>query len=264
MISKGQYFPLYLYEKISSEKQDLFTHSSLQSGYQQVDGITNETLTHFQNTYKNKICKADIFYYIYDVLHCENYRGQYKDNLSKQLPRIFLAKNYAIFTALSQAGRRLADLHLNYESALPYPVTFLGTLIHKGTDFVNARPEHFYARKMKFVKKEDRTRVIYNDFITIEISQSVPTYNYVVNGKSALEWVIKRQSVRQDKDSQIKNNANDWANKTMDNRGYPLELVQRVITVSLETMKIVAEISQLGEIETIALAEAILPVSHLL
>ncbi|CAH9018598.1 hypothetical protein NURINAE_01018 [Candidatus Nitrosacidococcus sp. I8] len=93
MISKGQCFPLYLYEKVSSDKQDLFAQHSQHAGYHRADGIENEILTHFQKAYpKNKVCKVDIFYYIYEVLHCENYRGQYKDNLSKQLPRIFLAK----------------------------------------------------------------------------------------------------------------------------------------------------------------------------
>ncbi|CAH9018600.1 hypothetical protein NURINAE_01019 [Candidatus Nitrosacidococcus sp. I8] len=128
---------------------------------------------------------------------------------------------------------------------------------------MNACPDHFYVRQMKFAKKgekKDQTRMIYNDFITIE---NIPerAYDYMVNGKSALEWVMERQSVRQDKDSGIINDANDWANETINNPRYPLELFQRVITVSLKTLEIMAEISQLGNIEEIVLAEEILPVS---
>ena len=91
---------------------------------------------------------------------------------------------------------------------------------------------------MKFGKGKDKTMVIYNDFITIE---DIPenAYDYVVNGKAALDWVMERQVVKTDKDSGIVNDANDWANETMNNPKYPLELFLRVITVSLETQKIV-------------------------
>jgi predicted helicase len=64
-------------------------------------------------------------------------------------------------------------------------------------------------------------------------------YDYVVNGKPALEWVMERQSVTTDKDSGITNDANLWATETMGNAKYPLELFLRVVTVSLETNRIV-------------------------
>jgi predicted helicase len=91
---------------------------------------------------------------------------------------------------------------------------------------------------MKFLKKEDKTLLYYNDFITIS---GIPpeAYEYIVNGKSALEWIIERYCVKVDKDSGITNDANDWGLETENNPKYPLELFQRVITVSLETMKIV-------------------------
>ena len=84
----------------------------------------------------------------------------------------------------------------------------------------------------------DKTTVIYNDFITLK-SIPLKSYEYVVNGKPALEWVMERQSVTTDKDSGIANDANLWATETMGNPKYPLELFLRIITVSLETMKIV-------------------------
>jgi len=100
---------------------------------------------------------------------------------------------------------------------------------------------------MKFGGKseeKDRSIVIYNDNITM---QNIPlaAYDYVINGKPALEWVIERQVLKTDKDSGIINDANDYANETVGNPKYPLELFQRVITVSLETMKIVNGLPEL-------------------
>jgi len=111
-----------------------------------------------------------------------------------------------------------------------------------------ANPEKFYrVIKMKFGgkgKDKDRTTVIYNDNITM---QNIPleAYDYIVNGKPALEWVMERQVVKTDKDSGIVNDANDYANETVGDPKYPLELFQRVITVSLETMKIVKSLPAL-------------------
>ena len=97
---------------------------------------------------------------------------------------------------------------------------------------------------MKFAKKGDKSTVIYNKNITIE-NIPLEAYEYVVNGKPALEWVMDRQCVKTDKASGIVNDANDYANETMNNPAYPLELFQRVITVSLETMKIVKSLPKL-------------------
>jgi predicted helicase len=99
---------------------------------------------------------------------------------------------------------------------------------------------------MKFGKTKDATgksvndksTVIYNDFITLK-NIPLAAYEYIVNGKPALEWVMERQSVTTDKDSGITNDANLWATETMGNPKYPLELFQRVVTVGLETMKVV-------------------------
>lgn len=105
-----------------------------------------------------------------------------------------------------------------------------------------ANPQKFYrVKKMKFGgkgKEKDRTTVIYNGNITM---QNIPleAYDYVVNGKPALEWVMERQVIKTDKASGIVNDANDYANETVGDPRYPLELFQRVITVSLETMRIV-------------------------
>ncbi|OSI15323.1 type ISP restriction/modification enzyme [Neisseria dumasiana] len=214
--------------------------------------ITDDALAHFRQPYAaedaEKVGKEDIFYYIYGLLHSEEYRERYADNLSKQLPRIPRMKHYRDFAAFAQAGRDLAALHLNYESVPMYQgIKLSGSL--KGLkltpqQIIGGEDEDSRVVKMKFAKKEDKTKVIYNGKITVE---NIPetAYDYIVNGKSAIEWVMERQAVTTDKKSGITNDANDWALETMGNARYPLELLLRVVTVSLETQKIVNKLPKL-------------------
>ena len=238
----GQCFPLYLYEETQPD-DGLFAASGEQAGgLTRRDAITDEGLSHFQAAYPGQeITKEDLFYYIYGLLHSPEYRTRYANNLAKQLPRIPAVKTFADFAAFCDAGRALGDLHVNFEAAEPYMVTFKEgdhALINEAQD----DPEKFYrVTKMKFGgkgKEKDKTTIIYNGNITM---QDIPlqAYDYVVNGKPALEWVMERQVVKQDKDSGIVNDANDYANETVGDPRYPLDLFRRVITVSLETMRIV-------------------------
>ncbi len=245
LIEKGQNFPLRLYEKTEDNKADLFVGSG-NGGYTERDGITDHGLKHFQAAYPQAhISNEDIFYYVYGLLHSTDYRARFADNLLKQLPRIPCVKKEEDFWAFSQAGRKLGDLHVNYESVEAYPVTY------KEGDLRLANipdPVAFYrVEQMKFAGKRpnlDKTTVCYNGNITMT-GIPLEAYDYVVNGKSALDWVMERQCVKTDKASGIVNDANDYANETMNNPAYPLELFQRVITVSLETMKIVRSLPNL-------------------
>lgn len=244
-----QCFPLYVYEEVTQDKQvgsgDLFDESLdltvTETKYERKDGISDEGLQHFQAAYPNEqITKEDIFYYTYGLLHSEEYRTRYADNLTKELPRIPCVKKAEDFWAFSKAGRDLAYWHLNYETVEPYKVT-----LDTGTTAYNQlTAEDFYIEKMKFAKKGEKGTVVYNKRITIK-DIPLEAYDYVVNGKPALEWVMERQGVSTHKDSGIVNDANDWAIETMNNPAYPLELFLRVITVSLETMKIVKSLPKL-------------------
>ncbi|WP_208439049.1 type ISP restriction/modification enzyme, partial [Bartonella vinsonii] len=259
-IEKSQCFPRYFYEDVApskskNEKQShLFTNSTEETkaaGLQRRDAITDEGLAHFKAAYPNEtITKDDIFYYVYGILHSKDYRARYADNLSKELPRIPCVKSAEDFWMFVTAGRELGNLHINYESVESYPVTF-----KKGdpklTDISN--PEKFYyVTEMKFAgnsKEKDKTTVFYNNNITIT-DIPLEAYEYIVNGKPALEWVMGRQCVKTDKKSGIVNDANCYAVETIGNPAYPLELFQRVITVSLETMKIVKNLPNLELRET--------------
>lgn len=148
----------------------------------------------------------------------------------------------------------LAHWHLNYETVEPYPGVEVPIVESTSFDFYQHGP--YRVTKMKFAKKRDpetnksvsdKTTIIYNDYITL---RGIPleAYDYVVNGKPAIEWVMERQAITTDKDSGIVNDANLWATETMNDPAYPLNLLLRVITVSLETMKIVNGLPKL-EIE---------------
>ncbi|MCK9391104.1 MAG: DEAD/DEAH box helicase family protein [Syntrophales bacterium] len=237
--SNGQCFPLYLYDEPDTEtpgQADLFaTPTPTKGERERRDAITDEGLAHFLTAYPGEtIGKEDVFYYVYGLLHSPEYRERYADNLSKELPRIPCVKTVADFWAFSKAGRALAELHLNYETVPPYPVK----IDSGGKALTDA---DYRVVKMKYGKQgkdKDLTTLHYNDKITLT---GIPpeAYDYIVNGKPALDWVVERQRVKTDKDSDIVNDANDWAVETMKNPRYPLDLFQRVITVSLETLKIV-------------------------
>lgn len=239
VISKSQCFPLYLYDspedqaKASKEAPGLFDTPAQSNASTRRDAITDEGLAYFSAAYLGEvISKEDLFYYVYGLLHSPEYREKYADNLSKELPRIPAVKAAADFWAYSKAGRTLADLHLGYETVPMYPANVQSSA---------SSDSDYRVTKMKYGKKgkdKDLSTLHYNAKITIT-GIPLQAYDYIVNGKPALDWVVERQCVSTHKDSGITNDANDWACETMDNPRYPLELFLRVVTLSLETQKVV-------------------------
>ncbi len=248
-----QCFPRYIYDEGNAENDEqgslLLADGLGAVERKRRDAITDLGLAHFQAAYPGKaITKDDLFYYVYGLLHSEDYRARYADNLSKELPRIPAMKKEADFWAFVEAGRKLGDLHCDYEQAEPYPVT----IAQGDLRLANIPdPESFYrVEQMKFAGKRpnlDKTTVIYNANVTMT-DIPLEAYDYVVNGKPALEWVMERQCVKTDKASGIVNDANRYATETVGDPAYPLKLFQRVITVSLETMKIVKSLPSLGDL----------------
>lgn len=239
-----QCFPLWVYRESKHSHADMFNTGA--NNEPKKYAITADALMHFRSAYHaEKIGEEDIFYYIYGLLHSNEYLKRFTDNLSKELPRIPCVKKAEDFWAFVAAGRELGDLHVNYETVEPYATTYKqGSL-----DLATIKdPEGFYrVEKMKFGGKRpniDKTTVVYNTNITMT-GIPLAAYDYVVNGKPALEWVMERQCVKTDKDSGIVNDANCYAIETMGDPAYPLKLFQRVITVSLRTMEIVRSLPKL-------------------
>lgn len=227
---KTQCFPLYWYEEKEEDVMaDIFAMADEPKAKQYIrhDGVTDYILQEAREKYRtNAITKEDIFYYVYGFLHSEDYRKQFAADLKKMLPRLPLVENAVDFKAFSEAGRKLAELHLNYEKR-PKPEQVI----------VERKADDYIVEKMKFKSKQDKSVIIYNNHITIK-NIPLEAYDYVVNGRSAIEWIMERYQVKIDKASQIMNDPNDWA-KEHNDPTYILDLLLSVITVSLETMKIV-------------------------
>lgn len=238
MIEKSQNFPLYWYEERKENtvpQMNLFDNQNDDKDkYIRHDGITDFIHQQAKEKYGHKVTKEDIFYYVYGILHSEDYRTKFAADLKKLLPRIPLVDKTDDFWAFSNAGRDLAKLHLNYEDQAP-----LSSVKVSGEESGN-----FKVTKMKFRSKEDKSEIIYNDSIKIS---NIPAeaYDYVVNGKSAIEWILDRYQVTINKDSQIKNDPNDWAEEHNHPR-YILDLLLSVISLSVATVKIVKSLPKLS------------------
>ena len=249
MIEKGQCFPLWRYREIKEgslveEGKDIVEGPSGRR-YIRESAVTEKGLEEFRREYPELwITPEDVFLYAYGLFHSAEYRVRFGSNLSKELPRLPLTRTAKDFEAFREAGKALAELHTNYETVEPYPVT-----VAQG-DFLTMieEPETFYrVTKMKFAQKQqdnkkvkDKTSIIYNNNITL---RGIPleAYEYVVNGKSAVDWVMdrRRQGVSVDKASGIMSDGNLYGIETVGDPSYPLRLLERVIMVSLETLRIV-------------------------
>lgn len=245
MHDTGQCFPLYLYEKDEPQGGSLLggaQEGEMVDGYRRRDAITDVILADFRAAYEDKISKEDIFYYVYGILHSQEYRERFASDLKKMLPRIPFTKETADFWKFSQAGRDLAHWHLNYETVEPYPA-------REHSSILVLEPEKYYlVQKMTFGRKDkqvDKTTIHYNGHITLS-GIPLEAYDYFVNGKSAIEWIMERYQITVDKDSGIRNDPNDWSREHGQPR-YILDLLKSIITVSLETMKIVRSLPPLNE-----------------
>lgn len=258
LIGKSQCFPLYWYEENKNKQRSLFDEES-NDDYIRRDGITDWILKEVRTRYgARNITKEMIFYYVYGLLHSKDYRERFAADLKKSLPRIPIVDSVEDFMDFYKAGKELADLHLNYETIAPYPDVVVHGDRHVPMDvkrdpatggYIQAPANdgaYNYFRvidKMRFKSKDDKSVIIYNGNITIE---NIPAkaYEYIVNGKSAIEWIVERYCVSQDKKSLIKNDANDWAREHHKPR-YILDLLLSVINVSVQTVDIVNNLPKL-------------------
>lgn len=261
LMANGQCFPLYWYEENKVQEQNLFDFGTESSDkYIRRDGITDWILKEVRKRFGNSkaITKEHIFYYVYGILHSPQYRERFAADLKKSLPRIPIVDNVEDFMAFYKAGKALANLHLNYEQ-VPASHDVTATI----ADAVYKEPtsddpfsgytqyDHYFVDKMTFPKVRneagklvpDKSRIIYNGNITIE---NIPAkaYEYIVNGKSAIEWIMERYAVTQDSKSLIINDPNDWS-KEHHNPTYIFDLLLSVINLSVQTVDIVNSLPKL-------------------
>lgn len=246
LLDTSQFFPRWTWQQAEDQGLDFGDEGEVIDGYRRVDNITDVALRLFVAAYGDEWTKDDVFYYCYGLLHSPDYRQTYAADLKKMLPRIPLVADAVDAQAFVDAGRTLCDMHVGYESAEPYLLEGLYP-----TDVPDGDAAYtFYAvadKRMRFGKptpelkatgeRVDRRVIHYNDRITVSgIPQEA--YRYQLGSRSAIEWIIDRYYVKTDKDSGIVNDPNAWAREVGDPR-YNLDLLARVVTVSLETMRIV-------------------------
>lgn len=252
-------FPLYWYEENKVQERSLFDDDTNEDKYIRHDGITDWILKEVRKRFGNSkaITKEHIFYYVYGILHSPQYRERFAADLKKSLPRIPIVDDVQDFMAFYKAGKALAELHLNYEQVLPSPdVTahIADAVYTEPTDdapFGYTKYDHFRVLKMVFPKVRNeagklvpnKSSIIYNGNITIE---DIPAkaYEYIVNGKSAIEWLMERYAVTQDTKSLITNDPNDWS-KEHGNPTYIYDLLLSVINLSVQTVDIVNSLPKL-------------------
>ncbi len=229
-----QCFPLYYYEKVEKTHLSLFDNS--EEEYIKRDGISDFILKIAKDNYGPNITKEDIFYYVYGILHSPIYREKFKNDLKKVLPRIPFVDTPKDFHNFIKAGKELANLHLNYET-IP---------ANKDCKVIGRETNNFTVEKMKFAKNgkdKDKSIIIYNSSIRIE---NIPSkaYKYVINGKSAIEWIMDRYQIKIDEESGIINNPNDWAVEQT-KPSYILDLLLSIIEVSIKTVDIIDNLPEL-------------------
>ena len=237
--SGGQFFPRYTYRELAVDGGFDF---GAEDSYERVDNITDAALAAYRNTYSApSITKDDIFFYTYALLHSPEYRDRFAADLKKSLPRIPKVRDFRGFAA---AGQKLSDLHLSYEAASPYAGIVEEV---KGATAATPAAELYRVTKMKIPKvkgQPDLSTIIYNTRLTLS---NIPeeAYRYQLGARSAIEWIIDRYQVKTDKDSGIINDPNDWS----EDPRYIIDLLKRIVTVSLETMKVVDALPALDIIE---------------
>ena len=238
LVGKNQCFPLYYYEERHKQSRSLFDTDESNNEYIRRDGVSDFILERAKRQYGKNVEKEDIFYYVYGFLHCPEYREKFANDLKKMLPRLPLVEDVRDFWAFSKAGRKLAELHINYERVPPLTeVTVSGAEALSFLDSEPAGSNLYHVEKMRFPKKDQKETIHYNSKIAIS---NIPAkaYKYVVNGKSAIEWIMERYQITTHKESGIRNDPNDWA-KEVGNPRYILDLLLSIINVSVQTVEIV-------------------------
>ena len=219
-----------------------------------VSNLNAQAVARFRSALGDHLTDDDIFYYVYGTLHSPHFRSTFESSLKKERARVPLVESRAVFDAFAAAGRELCDLHVGYETVEPYPLTEEWAA---GAG-PNANPDLLLVgdRKMSYAKAAvpgtghgkrglDRSRLHYNDHLTLS---GIPpeAHEYVLGTRSGIDWIIDRYYIKTDKASGIVNDPNQWGLERGEPR-YILDLIKRVVTVSVRTVEIVAGLPSLEE-----------------
>nr|WP_260115346.1 type ISP restriction/modification enzyme [Ornithinimicrobium sp. INDO-MA30-4] len=240
----SQFFARYTYEAVASDTLEF--SADVVDGYRRIDNITDATLKEYRTWYGNDVTKDDVFAFIYGFLHSPDYRTRFAADLNRSLPRIPRI-DVNQFPTFRDAGEKLLGLHIDYENVEPYPIVVDG--IPEGLKG-EALYDALRVQKMKYGKQgkeKDQTVIHYSPSITIS-GLPEEAQRYMLGSRSGLDWIIDRYQVKVDKPSGIVNDPNDWS-REMGNPRYILDLIAKVTTVSVETMKIVDSLPDLEIVE---------------
>ena len=209
---------------------------------EQVSNINPVALSEYRDHYEDQsLCEDDLFYHVYGLLHSKSFREAFAADLEKSPLRIPMPVTLSDFHAFAEAGRELAELHVGYEYVKPFD---LDVQLTDGWDLKS--PDAYRIVKMSYPNRNnepDKTRIAYNAGITLAgIPRAV--HDYQLGPRSALDWLIYRYKVTTHDESGINNDPNDWATERGEPR-YILDLIRRVVTVSLETNRIVETLPEL-------------------
>lgn len=238
--ASGQFFPRYTWVPVKEGSLEL--GEDVVDGYLRVDNITDDILTHMRGLYGPRVTKDDVFYLVYGLLHSPDYRQRYAGELKQMLPRIPQVAART-FQALTDAGRELADLHMEFEDIDPYPLRIDG-----GEQFSLGDEESIYrVEKMRFPSGRKAadcpSRIIMNPNISVE---GIPeeAYRFQLGSRSAIEWVMRQYQVTTDKASGIGNDPNQWGAEQGDPR-YIIDLLEKVVAVSVRSTEIMEKLPKL-------------------
>ena len=242
----GQFFPRYTFERVEVNDAELYINTAAdvaaadKYGYRRVDNITDEILSVYQAALGDSVTKDEIFWSVYGQLHVPSYRETYAADLKKMLPHIPTPATVGRFAQLSEAGKELGALHMGYEDADPYP---LQVSLKPGVD--GSDRETWRVQKMKWRGRDDHSAIVYNPKVTIA---GIPpeAEKYMLGSRAALAWIIDRYQVKTDKSSGIVNDPNLWCDEH-DDATYIVELIKKVTTVAVETMRIVSSLEPSGD-----------------
>ncbi|SEE20884.1 DEAD/DEAH box helicase [Ruania alba] len=239
----SQFFARYTYERVDDGTLEL--DADVIDGYRRIDNITDVTLATYRRWYGNDVTKDEIFAFVYGLLHSTDYRERFAADLKRSLPHIprIAADDFAPF---ADAGQRLLDLHINYASAEPYPLTVTGEPACLAGETTEEAFDAYRVRKLTYagsVRNKDRSVIVYSPTITVT---GIPedAHQYVLGTRTALDWILDRYQIRTDKSSGIVNDPNDWA-REVGNPRYILDLIAQVTAVSVETVHLVGSLPPL-------------------